>query len=85
MSLTWIFLDGIWFSSLTSLLLAVVLCTVGRCSGSWVVLGLFCLVRVKHSRYNNAPQICYPMHLQKLTPVASILKMAADSVDGNQQ
>ena len=49
MSFTWIYLDGTPFSFVRSaLLLAVVIHCVGLRYGSWVLLGLFCLLRVTH-------------------------------------
>ena len=42
---TCIYLDGIRFVR-SALLLAFVLCTVAHCSGCWVLLGCFCLLRV---------------------------------------
>ena len=38
---------GVWFGFVGfALLVAFILCWVGRCFGSWVLLGLFCLFRV---------------------------------------
>ena len=39
---------------------ATVLCWVDRCVGSWVLQGLFCLLRVAHSRSNGTivPLLC---------------------------
>ena len=46
-SFAWVHRDGVWFGFVMSaLLLAVVFCWVDRCVASWVLLGLFCLVRV---------------------------------------
>ena len=46
-SLTRVYRAGVWFRfAWFALLLAVVLCWVARCSGSWVLLGLFRLLRV---------------------------------------
>ena len=43
----WVGCDAIWFGSVRSALrLAAVLCFVDRCFGSWVLLGLLCLLRV---------------------------------------
>ena len=46
-----------------ALLLAVVLSWVARCFGSWVLLGLFCLLRVPHRLNTPVPrsfQKCLP-------------------------
>ena len=54
-SFTWVYRDGIWNSFIKSEpLLAVGLCWAHRCLGSWVLLGLFCLLRVTHSQEDNA-------------------------------
>ena len=46
---------GVWFGFVRfALLLAVVLCWVARCFGSWVLLGLFCLLRVTQIRQHRA-------------------------------
>ena len=45
-SFTWVY-RGVWFGSIRfALFLAVVLSWIGRCLDSWVLLGLFCLLRV---------------------------------------
>ena len=47
MSLTGVYRVGLWFGFIRfALLLAVVLCWVARCFGSWVLLGLFFHLRV---------------------------------------
>ena len=46
-SLTSVCRIGVWFDFVRfAFLLAVILCGVDRCFGSWVLLGLFCLLRV---------------------------------------
>ena len=46
-----VYRDGIWFRFVRSaLLLAVILCWVDRCFGSWVLLGFFSLLRVTHQQ-----------------------------------
>ena len=42
---------GVWFGFISlALLLAIILCWVHRWFDSWVLLGLFCPLRVTHSR-----------------------------------
>ena len=48
MSFTWIYRDGVGFDFIGFALLCSGLCWVGRCFGSWVLLGLFYLLRVTH-------------------------------------
>jgi len=46
-SFTRVYRDGVWFGCVGfAPLLAIVLCWVDGCFGSWVLLGLFCLLRV---------------------------------------
>ena len=43
----WVYRGGVWVGIVMSaLLFAVVFCWVDHCVGSWVLLGLFCLLRV---------------------------------------
>ena len=47
MCVMWVCCDGIWFRFVRSALrLAVVLCWIDRCLGSWVLPGLFFLLHV---------------------------------------
>ena len=60
--------EGVWFAFVgLALLLVVVLCWVDRCSGSWVLLGLFRLLHVR--LYNDiiALNVCWPC-LGHITP-----------------
>ena len=55
-SFTRVYRAGVWFGFVRfALLLAVVLCWVARCFGSWVLLGLFCLLRVTRDHLLRRP------------------------------